>query len=46
VVTRPDFTVNATTVEINLETKELTAAGGVVAELTPASLNALKKEKK
>jgi len=46
VVTRPDFTVNATTVEINLETKELTAAGGVAAELTPASLNALKKEKK
>jgi len=46
VVTRPDFSVNATTVEINLETKELTAAGGVAAELTPASLNSLKKEKK
>jgi LPS export ABC transporter protein LptC len=46
IVTRPDFTVNATTVEINLETRELTAAGGVAAELTPASLNSLKKEKK
>lgn len=46
IVTRPDFTVNATTVEINLETRELTAAGGVAAELTPASLNTLNKEKK
>lgn len=46
IVSRPDFTVNATTVEINLETKELTAAGGVSAEMTPASLNSLKKEKK
>jgi len=46
IVTRPDFSVNATTVEINLETQELTAAGGVAAELTPASLNSLKKEKK
>lgn len=46
IVTRPDFTVNATTVEINLETRELTAAGGVAAELSPASLNSLKKEKK
>jgi len=46
IVTRPDFTVNATTVEINLETKEMTAAGGVTAELIPASLNSLKKEKK
>jgi len=45
-VTRPDFSVNATTVEINLDTKELTAAGGVSAELTPAALNAMKKEKK
>lgn len=32
IVSRPDFTVNATTVEINLETRELTAAGGVTAE--------------
>lgn len=46
IVTRPDFTVNATTVEINLETRELTAAGGVAAELTPASLDSFKKEKK
>jgi LPS export ABC transporter protein LptC len=46
IVTRPDFTVNATTVEINLETRELTAAGGVAAELVPSSLGALKKEKK
>lgn len=46
IITRPDFSVNATTVEINLDTRELTAAGGVTAELTPASLNALKKEKK
>ncbi len=46
IVTRPDFSVNATTVEINLETRELTAAGGVAAELSPASLNSLKKEKK
>jgi len=45
-VTRPDFSVNATTVEINLDTKELTAAGGVSAELTPAALSAMKKEKK
>jgi LPS export ABC transporter protein LptC len=46
IITRPDFSVNATTVEIDLDTRELTAAGGVAAELTPASLNALKKEKK
>lgn len=46
IVTRPDFTVNATTVEINLETRELTAAGGVAAEFTPAALDELKKEKK
>lgn len=46
IVTRPDFTVNATTVEINLETRELTAAGGVAAELVPSSLGSLKKEKK
>lgn len=46
IVTRPDFTVNATTVEINLETRELTAAGGVAAEFTPAALEGLKKEKK
>ena len=46
VVTRPDFEVNATTVEINLDTHELTAAGGVTAVLTPASLGSLKKEKK
>jgi hypothetical protein len=44
-VTRPDFTMNATTVEINLETRELTAAGGVTAELIPAGLASLKKEK-
>jgi LPS export ABC transporter protein LptC len=44
-VSRPDFSVNATAVEINLETRELTAAGGVTAELIPAALNALKKEK-
>lgn len=46
VVSRPDFTVNATTVEINLETKELTAAGGVEAELVPSALSAIGKEKK
>jgi len=46
VVTRPDFSVNATTVEINLDTHELTAAGGVSAVLTPASLGSLSKEKK
>lgn len=46
IVTRPDFTVNATTVEINLETRELTAAGGVAAEFTPAALEGFKKEKK
>lgn len=44
-VSRPDFSVNATTVEINLETRELTAAGGVTAELIPAAMNAFKKEK-
>lgn len=44
-VSRPDFSVNATTVEINLETRELTAAGGVTAELLPASLDLFKKEK-
>jgi LPS export ABC transporter protein LptC len=44
-VSRPDFSVNATTVEINLETRELTAAGGVTAELIPAALTQLKKEK-
>lgn len=44
-VSRPDFSVNATTVEINLETRELTAAGGVTAELIPAAMNAMKKEK-
>jgi len=44
-VSRPDFSVNATTVEINLETRELTAAGGVTAELIPAALNAFNKEK-
>lgn len=46
VVTRPDFSMNATTVEINLETRELTAAGGVTAELTAAALDSLKKEKR
>jgi Uncharacterized protein conserved in bacteria len=46
VVTRPDFSVNATTVEINLDTRELTAAGGVTAELTPSALSTPKKEKK
>lgn len=46
VVSRPDFSVNATTVEINLDTRELTAAGGVSAQLTPAALKAMKKEKK
>jgi len=45
-VSRPDFSVNATTVEINLDTRELTAAGGVTAELLPAALDTLKKEKK
>ncbi|MDQ7834515.1 MAG: LPS export ABC transporter periplasmic protein LptC [Humidesulfovibrio sp.] len=45
-VSRPDFSVNATTVEINLDTRELTAAGGVTAELLPAALDSLKKEKK
>jgi len=44
-VSRPDFSVNATTVEINLETRELTAAGGVTAELIPAAMNAFNKEK-
>lgn len=44
-VSRPDFSVNATTVEINLETRELTAAGGVTAELLPAAMDSLKKEK-
>lgn len=44
-VARPDFSMNATTVEINLDTRELTAAGGVTAELTPAALGSLKKEK-
>jgi LPS export ABC transporter protein LptC len=46
IITRPDFTVNATTVEINMETRELTAAGGVSAELIPSSLKMLNKEKK
>lgn len=46
IITRPDFTVNATTVEINMETRELTAAGGVAAELVPSSLKSLNKEKK
>lgn len=46
VVTRPDFSVNATTVEINFDTRELTAAGGVSAEFIPAALKAMKKEKK
>ncbi len=45
-VTRPDFSANATTVEINLDTRVLTAAGGVSAELTPAALGAMNKEKK
>ncbi|MBU1039917.1 MAG: LPS export ABC transporter periplasmic protein LptC [Proteobacteria bacterium] len=44
-VSRPDFSVNATTVEINLDTRELIAAGGVTAELIPAALNAFNKEK-
>ncbi|MDP3426545.1 MAG: LPS export ABC transporter periplasmic protein LptC [Humidesulfovibrio sp.] len=44
-VSRPDFSVNATTVEINLDTRELTAAGGVTAELLPAAMNAFNKEK-
>ena len=44
-VSRPDFSVNATAVEINLETHVLTAAGGVTAELVPAALDAMKKEK-
>lgn len=44
IVERPDFMLNATAVEINVETKELTAAGGVVAELIPAGLEAMKKE--
>jgi LPS export ABC transporter protein LptC len=46
IVERPDFMLNATAVEINIETKELTAAGGVTAELLPAGLNTLKKEKR
>jgi LPS export ABC transporter protein LptC len=46
IVSRPDFTVNATTVEIDLDTRELTAAGGVEAELTPSAISVLKKEKK
>jgi len=45
-VFRPDFQINATAVEINVETRELTAAGGVEAELTPAGLDSFKKEKK
>jgi LPS export ABC transporter protein LptC len=45
-VFRPDFQINATAVEINTETMELTAAGGVTAELVPQGLDALKKEKK
>jgi len=44
-VSRPDFSVNATTVEINLETRELTAAGGVTAELIPSALKSFNKEK-
>jgi LPS export ABC transporter protein LptC len=44
-VSRPDFSVNATTVEINLDTRELIAAGGVTAELIPAAMNAFNKEK-
>ena len=44
-VSRPDFSVNATAVEINLETHVLTTAGGVTAELVPAALDAMKKEK-
>jgi LPS export ABC transporter protein LptC len=44
-VTRPDFSATATTVEINLETREVTAAGGVKAEFIPAALDSLKKEK-
>lgn len=44
IVERPDFMLNATAVEINVDTKELTAAGGVVAELIPAGLDAMKKE--
>lgn len=44
-ITRPDFSVNATAVEINLETRELTAAGGVTAELIPAALGSIKKER-
>ncbi len=44
IVERPDFMLNATAVEINVDTKELTAAGGVVAELIPAGLETLKKE--
>lgn len=46
VVTRPDFSVNATTVEINLDTRELTAAGGVVAQFVPAAGAADKKGKR
>lgn len=45
-VHRPDFMFNATSVEINMETMQLTAAGGVVAELTPEGLDSFKKEKK
>ena len=44
IVERPDFMLNATAVEINVDTKELTAAGGVVAELIPAGLESMKKE--
>ncbi|MDP2848011.1 MAG: LPS export ABC transporter periplasmic protein LptC [Humidesulfovibrio sp.] len=46
IISRPDFSVNATTVEINLETREFIAAGGVAAELVPSSLKTLNKEKK
>jgi len=46
VVTRPDFSVNATTVEINLDTRELTAAGGVTAQFIPASGVAGRKGKR
>mgnify|MGYP001282468368 CR=1 FL=1 len=46
VVTRPDFTVNATTVEVDLDTHELTAAGGVVAEFIPAAQGPVKKGKR
>ncbi len=46
VVTRPDFSVNATTVEVNLDTHELTAAGGVTAEFVPAKRDTSKKGKR